>query len=86
MQLSFRFSAKVALHMDDGRCLTHEVEVPRGFAGDPDRISVPAAKLTREVTDASDAAHARALLSVLKDEGATAVAIGDSASMRANHA
>jgi hypothetical protein len=72
--------------MDDGRCLTHEVELPRGFAGDPDRISVPPAKLMREVTDASDAAHARALLSVLEDEGATAVAIGESAAMRANHA
>jgi len=85
-RLSFRFSAKVAFHMDDGRCLTHEVELPRGFAGDPDRISVPPAKLVREVTDASDAAHARALLSVLEDEGATAVAIGESAAMRANHA
>ena len=47
-RLSFRFSAKVAFHMDDGRCLTHEVELPRGFAGDPDRISVPPAKLMRD--------------------------------------
>ena len=85
-RLSFRFSAKVALHMDDGRCLTHEVELPRGFAGDPARTSVPAEKLMREVTDASSAAHARALLTVLRDEGATAAAIGGAAAIGASHA
>jgi 2-methylcitrate dehydratase PrpD len=84
-RLSFRFSARVDVHTDDARCLSHEVLVPSGFAGDPSRSSVPRAKLLREVTDATDAQRARDMLALLeRKEPATAAEIAGCGA-RASH-
>jgi hypothetical protein len=81
-RLCFRFSSKVEIHMDDGRRMSHEVLIPSGFAGDPDRAAVPAAKLIREVTEVSGADRARALLTVLDSDAPTASAIATCAAAR----
>jgi 2-methylcitrate dehydratase PrpD len=76
-RLCFRFSAKVVLHMDDATRLSHEVVLPHGFAGDPDRAAVPAAKLLREVAEHNGVTRARELLSLLETPAPSASAIAN---------
>ncbi len=81
-RLCYRFASQVVVQLDDGRRLSHEVSLPAGFAGDPDRVSVAAAKLTREVAEVSNATHARELLAVLAAAASTASGIATLAAAR----
>lgn len=78
-KLTFRFSARVAVHLDDGRRLEHEVQIPRGFAGDPHRLALPLEKLLREVAGATDAARAERLSSTLQGDRPSAKDIAKTA-------
>ncbi|MEQ1571861.1 MAG: MmgE/PrpD family protein [Myxococcota bacterium] len=49
-RMELRFGARVKLRLGDA-AREHEVVVPPGFAGDPERIAVPAQKLRTELGD-----------------------------------
>ncbi len=67
-QMSLRFGARVEVHLDDGRTLSHEVLTPPGFAGDPDRLRIPPEKFRREVGSAASPARADSMLAVLQSQ------------------
>lgn len=67
-RMSVRFGAGIRITLDDGRVLAHEVLTPPGFAGDPDRLSIPPAKFRREVGAAATPEHADALLALLSQD------------------
>ena len=65
-RMSLRFGAGVRITLDDGRVLAEEVSTPPGFAGDPERMAIPAAKFLREVGAATSPERAESLLELLE--------------------
>lgn len=68
--MSLHFGAGVRITLDDGRVMFNEVITPPGFAGDPERLTVPPTKFIREVETATSPEHAREFLNVLNREPA----------------
>jgi hypothetical protein len=64
--MSFAAGARVEVDLDDGRTILREVDLPRGFSGDPRRSEIPVEKLVREAARLMPVDRATALREVLQ--------------------